>query len=91
MIELLILTLFQAIAGDPAPAAAPTAHEHGVTESAAAAAPAAESAPAAEAAPAERQYRRERVCREVEITGRRMPQRVCQNVMVPVEDGEQAD
>ncbi|HRO04168.1 MAG TPA: hypothetical protein PLS69_11250 [Terricaulis sp.] len=62
-----------------------------MTESAAAAAPAAESAPAAEAAPAERQYRRERVCREVEITGRRMPQRVCQNVMVPVEDGEQAD
>jgi len=57
------------------------------------AAPAPE-APATEAVqaavPAEPQYRRERRCQEVEVTGRRMPQRVCQNVMVLVEPGETA-
>lgn len=92
MIDFLIIALLQAVAGEPA--AAPQAPQ---TDGPAVAAPAdtapadavapAEATPTAEAAPAEapREYRRERRCREVEVTGRRMPQRVCTNVMVPVE------
>lgn len=91
MLQVLMFALLQAVAGDPGPAPAPAPTEQsGSAEAPAAEAPATE-APAAEepqaAAPvAERQYRRERRCREVEVTGRRMPQRVCSNVMVPVDE-----
>lgn len=97
MIGFLLVALLQAAAGSPAPAPATAAEEMsagpGAVEGAAgeAAAPAADPAPAVETAPAAEpapdapvQYRRERRCREVEVTGRRMPQRVCSNVMVPV-------
>lgn len=96
MIDILIIALLQAVAGEPA--AAPQAPQ---TDGPAIAAPAetapvdapapadasTDATPVAEAAPADapREYRRERRCREVEVTGRRMPQRVCTNVMVPVE------
>lgn len=97
MLDMLMVALLQAVAGDPAAAASPAAAalehaEHAPTEAPEAAADAApaEAPQAADtqtaAAPAERQYRRERRCQEVEVTGRRMPQRVCQNVMVPVEN-----
>lgn len=96
MLDLLMLALLQAVAGDPAAAAEPTAAAHEHADHAPAEAPeaAAEALPAeapqaaetqAAAAPAERQYRRERRCQEIEVSGRRIPQRVCQNVMVPVE------
>jgi len=96
LINILVFALLQAVAGDPAPAAPHATHEQTAPASSGGEAPAAgEVAPAteqsADAAPAERQYRRERRCREVEVTGRRMPQRVCQNVMVPVEEGETAN
>lgn len=98
MIDILIIALLQAVAGEPAAGPqAPQTEGPAVSAPADTAAPvdapAAETAPAAEAAPtteaaaaeAPREYRRERRCREVEVTGRRMPQRVCTNVMVPVE------
>lgn len=86
MIDLIFIGLLQAVAGDPAPAQQPAA-----TPAAEQAAPAetpaqADQAPAAPtAAPTQPQMREERVCQSIEITGRRMPQRVCRNVMVPVE------
>ncbi len=94
MLELLMVALFQAVAGAPAPPSAeqPAGQEQvgGAAPEATAVAPEAaaapaESAPEAAAVPTPTEYRRERRCREVEVTGRRMPQRVCQNVMVPVE------
>lgn len=89
MIEFLVVALLQAVAGSPAaPAAEPAAQEQAAGAGPAAPAPVSEeAAPAAEEpAAAPTQYRRERRCREIEVTGRRMPQRVCTNVMVPVEE-----
>lgn len=90
MLEFLVISLLQSIAGAPDSPPAPAAAEPaGVTAPADTAAPetAPEApAPAAEpAAPAPVQMRRERVCHEMEISGRRIPQRVCRTVMVPVE------
>jgi hypothetical protein len=93
VIDILIIALLQAVAGGPAAAQAPqtdgpavSAPADTTTPAPADAAAPAEATPTAEAAPADapREYRRERRCREVEVTGRRMPQRVCTNVMVPV-------
>lgn len=96
MIDLLFVGLLSFIAGDPALSEQPAAPEASVQEPSGAASPAEGAANTdAPAAPAEQQasgpaqptqYRRERRCREVEVTGRRMPQRVCQNVMAPVEE-----
>lgn len=81
MVEFLVLALFQAILGEPAPVPAPATPPNVETAQP-------EQAPEQAAAPApvqERRMRRERVCEEVEVTGRRMPQRVCRTVLVPDE------
>jgi len=83
MIELIFIGLLQAVAGDPAPAQQP-ATAPPAEQAAPAEAPAEAQAPA-QPAPTQPQMREERVCQSIEITGRRMPQRVCRNVMVPVE------
>lgn len=94
MIEFFVVSLLQAAAGmpdaPPAPAATEPAGVSAPAEAGAPTEPAAEPAPAAEAAPAPVQMRRERVCHEMEISGRRIPQRVCRTVMVPVEPEQPA-
>jgi len=91
MIELLIVALLQAVAGEPiqAEAARPAIEQQAKPQNEAQ--PEASETPAATepAAPPAPQMRSERVCERMEITGRRLPQRVCRTVMVPVEaDGE---
>jgi hypothetical protein len=86
MIELLVAALFQAVVGAPAPGPEqrPTEAPATTSEVPGVAAPPAAS-PEEAVPPTVTQYRRERRCESVEVTGRRMPQRVCRNVMVPVE------
>ena len=88
MLSFVVIALLQAVAGDPAApaeAADPAAQEQIV------AANEASTEPAEPSAEQPRQMRRERRCTEVAVTGRRMPQRVFQNVMVPVEPDQPAD
>ena len=84
MLSFFFIALLQTAAGEPAaPATAvPVAQESVLAAQDAAAQPGVDQP---------RQMRRERRCTEVEVTGRRLPQRVCHNVMVPVEDDQSAD
>ncbi len=83
MIELLVLALFQAVLGEPAAPPATPAPPAAAAESAQP--EQAQEQAAAPQALEERRMRRERVCENVEVTGRRMPQRVCRTVLVPDE------
>lgn len=83
MLELLIVGILQAVAGMPESPPPPAAAETGSISAAESHAPALAAEEAAPPAPV--QMRRERVCTEIAISGRRLPQRVCRTVMVPVE------
>lgn len=82
MIDLVVVGLLSMIAGDPVVAEQPAEPS---TQEQIEAAPVAEATPSVETA-AEPRLRRERRCEEVEVTGRRMPRRVCQNVWVPADE-----
>jgi hypothetical protein len=88
MLDLVLIALLQAVAGDPAqttPPAPATVEQPSAGEAPAVEAPAAE-APATDAPPAEQQFREERVCERLQVsTGERMPRRRCRTVLVPVE------
>lgn len=81
MLDVLMIALLQAVAGAPNPP------EQGGEPAPVAAETQTPNATAAETAPAPRQ-RRQRVCQEIQVTGNRIPQRVCQSVMVPAEPEE---
>jgi len=92
MLELIVVALFQAAAGEPNAAPPAPAADAPVSSGAAESAPAASEAspaPTDEAAPAaptaDAPMVRQRVCEYIEVTGRRMPQRVCRNIMVPAD------
>ena len=84
MFDLLMIALLQAVAGEPSAATQPAEQS--------AAAPATTPAPEQAAASDQPQprMRRQRVCQEIEVTGNRIPQRVCQYVMVEEEPAQQA-
>lgn len=92
MLTFLVIAFLAGFAGDPAVGESAPPVEVSAPEAAeapaAAPAPAANEAAAENAAPAAPQYRTERRCENIEITGRRMPQRVCRNVQVLVEADE---
>lgn len=87
MLDLILIALLQAVAGDPAqttPPAPAAVEQPSAGEAPAAEVPAA-AAPAADAPPVEQQFREERVCERLEVsTGERMPRRRCRTVLVPI-------